>query len=430
VSGVSSVIARLGELDARIRTFDPGWAGVGGPSAAGGFVGASATQAGSTRSASGASESSDFGALMAALASAPPVKARDDLTAAGAVAFATRTRATRATLLEPVPGAGVTLTYGPTDVEVVPGATVDGVAYDHFHQGMDFSAPIGTPVRAAAAGTVIEAGRRDDGAVVVRIRHADGSETLYGHLEPALAVQVGDTVSAGRALGSVGMTGNTTGPHLHFEVRRGGRTVDPAPLLYGSDATSYEPAFVTERKSDTPWDDCTLASAAMLVDYASGGMRRPSRAEMRDSSGVVDRLGMSDPTTLGDAARAVGALAPEVTLSTPAAGLRVNWDAFLGRLAAGDGAVIQGRYGDLSPQYRRWDTGFDGGHALFVLAGPNPDTLWVMDPLAPAGWSGEAIPASEIRRFAAAYTYADGSLSVALATPIAGGTAGSAGTEG
>ncbi len=99
------------------------------------------------------------------------------------------------------------------------------------HDGLDIAAPLGTPVRAAAAGVVRFAGRVADGAVVVRIEHEDGSETLYGHLEPGLDVRPGDRVAAGDTIGRIGLTGRTTGPHLHFEFRVGGRAVDPEPIL-------------------------------------------------------------------------------------------------------------------------------------------------------------------------------------------------------
>jgi len=98
-----------------------------------------------------------------------------------------------------------------------------------FHTGQDFSAPVGTPVRAATAGTVrIEhpawAGN------LVRIDHGNGLETLYAHLD-SIDVANGARVSAGQRIGAVGTTGNSTGPHLHFEVRLGGDAVNPMPFL-------------------------------------------------------------------------------------------------------------------------------------------------------------------------------------------------------
>lgn len=99
-----------------------------------------------------------------------------------------------------------------------------------FHSGLDLAAPRGTPVRAAADGTVTFSGRRGAAGNLVEILHGDGSRTRYAHLEKA-AVAVGATVRAGEVLGAVGSSGRSTGPHLHFAVERDGETVDPAALL-------------------------------------------------------------------------------------------------------------------------------------------------------------------------------------------------------
>ncbi len=131
----------------------------------------------------------------------------------------------------PVANARVSQDYGPSGFAMEPPATVNGVRYAHFHVGIDYAAPEGTPVTAASGGVVVLAGRVPDGAVDVVIRHASGIETLYGHLQPGLAVHIGQHVRAGQALGRVGMTGRTTGPHLHFALSRGGVPIDPGPLL-------------------------------------------------------------------------------------------------------------------------------------------------------------------------------------------------------
>ena len=91
--------------------------------------------------------------------------------------------------------------------------------YAHFHDGIDIAAPIGTPVRAIAAGRVILAGRVSDGAVVVEIDHGAKVETRSTAISsPRSPCSKGDSVAAGQLLGTVGLTGNTTGPHLHFEL--------------------------------------------------------------------------------------------------------------------------------------------------------------------------------------------------------------------
>ena len=99
-----------------------------------------------------------------------------------------------------------------------------------FHQGLDIAAPIGTTVTAAAAGTVIMAQWYDGYGNYILIDHGNHYSTGYGHLS-AIYVSVGQVVQRGQAIGAVGSTGVSTGPHLHFEVRIDGKPVDPAPRL-------------------------------------------------------------------------------------------------------------------------------------------------------------------------------------------------------
>jgi murein DD-endopeptidase MepM/ murein hydrolase activator NlpD len=99
-----------------------------------------------------------------------------------------------------------------------------------FHQGLDIAAPTGTTVTAAAAGTVLMAQWYGGYGNYILIDHGGGYSTGYGHLS-AFYVSVGQVVQRGQAIGAVGMTGDATGPHLHFEVRIAGKPVDPAPRL-------------------------------------------------------------------------------------------------------------------------------------------------------------------------------------------------------
>lgn len=98
------------------------------------------------------------------------------------------------------------------------------------HTGLDFATAIGTPVMSALAGKVVEAGW--DGAYGNRIivRHDKGIETLYAHLS-STSVSVGDKVTRGQRIGAVGVTGNTSGPHLHFEVIKKDTQRDPKDYL-------------------------------------------------------------------------------------------------------------------------------------------------------------------------------------------------------
>lgn len=99
-----------------------------------------------------------------------------------------------------------------------------------MHSGMDIAAPTGTPIRAAKAGRVISAGWRGGYGYTVVIDHGGGVSTLYGHCS-RLYVSGGQRVSQGHRIAAVGSTGNSTGPHLHWEVRINGRAVNPANYL-------------------------------------------------------------------------------------------------------------------------------------------------------------------------------------------------------
>lgn len=102
-----------------------------------------------------------------------------------------------------------------------------------YHTGVDFPVPTGTSVNAVAAGQVVSAGWGGSFGYQVVIRHADGRYTQYAHLS-AISVKAGQSVSGGQRIGRSGSTGNSTGPHLHFEVRTGpgfGSDIDPVAYL-------------------------------------------------------------------------------------------------------------------------------------------------------------------------------------------------------
>lgn len=99
------------------------------------------------------------------------------------------------------------------------------------HAGIDIAAPQGTGVYVSAEGSVLRTGYEPAGyGRFVEIRHPNGMTTLYGHLS-RLDVASGDVVEAGARIGLVGSTGRSTGPHLHFEVRRGDRLVNPVKVM-------------------------------------------------------------------------------------------------------------------------------------------------------------------------------------------------------
>jgi len=100
-----------------------------------------------------------------------------------------------------------------------------------MHTGLDIAASRGTPIRAALSGTVIFAGRKGGYGNAVIVEHPNGYETLYGHCSKIL-VKRGQTVKKGQTIARVGSTGISTGPHVHFEVRKSGKRMNPERVLY------------------------------------------------------------------------------------------------------------------------------------------------------------------------------------------------------
>ncbi|MEB3309233.1 MAG: peptidoglycan DD-metalloendopeptidase family protein [Snowella sp.] len=107
-----------------------------------------------------------------------------------------------------------------------------GRRWGRMHRGIDIAAPIGTPIMASASGEVITAGWNSGGfGNLVKLRHADGSVTLYAH-NSRILVRTGQFVAQGQQIAEMGSTGRSTGPHLHFEIRPNGTTaVNPVTLL-------------------------------------------------------------------------------------------------------------------------------------------------------------------------------------------------------
>jgi murein DD-endopeptidase MepM/ murein hydrolase activator NlpD len=105
-----------------------------------------------------------------------------------------------------------------------------GPRWGSFHPGIDIGVPTGTPIHAAAAGTVVWCGWMSGYGNLVMIDHHNGLATLYGH-QSRIAASCGEEVTTGELIGYVGCTGFCTGPHLHFEVRLNGTPVDPLGYL-------------------------------------------------------------------------------------------------------------------------------------------------------------------------------------------------------
>ena len=135
--------------------------------------------------------------------------------------------------MPPVEGE-LTQGFGATTYRGEPARTYEGVYYPHFHDGVDIATAMYSPVVAAAAGRVVWVGHLPDGAMVVLIAHIGGLVSLYAHLDDRIApprVAAGDQVQEGEIIGAIGMTGMTTGPHVHFVVWRNGELIDPLSVV-------------------------------------------------------------------------------------------------------------------------------------------------------------------------------------------------------
>ena len=136
----------------------------------------------------------------------------------------------------PEPTAQISQPFGPTTFWFEPPYG----GYPHFHTGIDLVAPFGSPVYAADDGIVALVGSSSSGyGNYVVIAHAGGLDTLYGHLSTAL-VKAGQLVTQGQPIGLEGSSGNSTGPHLHFELRINQRPVDPRPYLPPGPPSAYK----------------------------------------------------------------------------------------------------------------------------------------------------------------------------------------------
>jgi murein DD-endopeptidase MepM/ murein hydrolase activator NlpD len=137
----------------------------------------------------------------------------------------------------PLLPAGCALPHWPVQAAVTSpfGVRLDGWLPE-IHRGVDLGVPTGTEVRAMRSGTVDFAGVMSGYGNVIVLRHNAHTRTLYAHLSE-LRVQEGERVTGSQVIGLSGASGDVTGPHLHFEVLRGGQAEDPVPLLGGFPAT-------------------------------------------------------------------------------------------------------------------------------------------------------------------------------------------------
>jgi murein DD-endopeptidase MepM/ murein hydrolase activator NlpD len=220
---IGSVMARIGEIQSRFGvTTGSGSAAVSSSDFAG--FGSDELIELATEKARELAGDSVADSLQASLLDALSVRSAD----AGLGTFASETLPPfDGTARYPVPGFGVGSTFGPR---------IDPIEGDHrVHRGVDIGAPSGTPILAAGGGTVTWAGPRGTYGNLVIVEHDDRTETRYAH-QSEVGVELGDVVQKGDVIGSVGSTGKSTGPHLHFETRVDGVAVDPVVWLREHDS--------------------------------------------------------------------------------------------------------------------------------------------------------------------------------------------------
>ena len=211
-----------------------------------------------------------------------------------------------ATIASPVRGT-VTSNFGPR--------------WGRNHDGIDIAAPTGTPVRAAACGTVSLAGQQSGYGNMVCITHTSQFSTCYAHLS-RFGVTNGAQVTQGQVIGYVGCTGSCTGPHLHFETRVGAQAQDPRTYLSGgaipgkastSTASTSTASTANIGGPDLPED--VLEQAATVT--ASGGYAAPAAptTSTQTSTAGNGTVTWSDATaTTGEVVTGVEAAAPESTM--------------------------------------------------------------------------------------------------------------------
>jgi murein DD-endopeptidase MepM/ murein hydrolase activator NlpD len=204
-----------------------------------------------------------------------------------------------------------------------------GMRWGRMHEGVDLAAPSGTPIRAAACGSVSFAGQQSGYGNIVCITHTSQFSTCYAHMS-RFATSQGARVQQGQVIGYVGCTGNCTGPHLHFETRINGQAQDPSRYLSGSSIPGKSSNATASGVGgpDLPASIVRAvkagkkARAAMTVQYG-GGASAPSRDGSLQqvatatvaAAQVAATPAAQAPTTVAQAAPAPTPVAPATAVS-------------------------------------------------------------------------------------------------------------------
>ena len=163
-----------------------------------------------------------------------------------------------------------------------------------FHHGIDVAMPVGTPLTAGADGEIVHKGNNGSGGVTLIIRHADNMHTVYYHLQKPSPHKIGTRVKAGEFVAYSGNTGASTGPHLHYELRRSrkwGDTIDPVPHIVKSqsDTPIVKPQLpVTGRMDRATVREMQkqLKKAGLYNGLISGNMGPKTRRAIQAWAGV------------------------------------------------------------------------------------------------------------------------------------------------
>jgi murein DD-endopeptidase MepM/ murein hydrolase activator NlpD len=170
-------------------------------------------------------------------------------------------------LLAPVPGA-ITSNFGMRRHPIL--------GYMRMHAGMDFRAAYGTPIVAVSDGRVTSAGRSGGCGIAVRLEHGGGLSTRYCHMS-RMAVAPGMAVRRGQVIGYVGSTGLSTGPHLHYEMYRGGRQVNPSSVQFVSRALLSGTELIDFRRQLIRLKEIEVGAALRDLEPLPSEVKTPQR---------------------------------------------------------------------------------------------------------------------------------------------------------
>jgi murein DD-endopeptidase MepM/ murein hydrolase activator NlpD len=170
-------------------------------------------------------------------------------------------------LLAPVPGA-ITSGFGIRRHPIL--------GYNRMHEGMDFKAGYGTPIVAVSDGRVSAAGRAGGCGIAVRLEHGGGLSTRYCHMS-RMAVASGMSVRRGQVIGYVGSTGLSTGPHLHYEMYRGGRVINPASVQFVTRAELSGTELIDFRRQLIRLKEIEVGAALKELEPLPQEVREPVR---------------------------------------------------------------------------------------------------------------------------------------------------------